>query len=140
MPHLLIASLDFTHQTSFKDAASAFLAERPLIWGWVSTYWQDFTSWLSQPHVLAILMAWWITFTLVITILMTLGFGPAGVLSGSLAAAFQSWMYGGFTPAAGIFATLTSVGMLGLAMPVFAVPAALIATLVSVITWLCVRG
>jgi hypothetical protein len=59
---------------------------------------------------------------------------------GSLAAAFQSWMYGGFTPAAGIFATLTSVGMLGLAMPVFAVPAALIATLVSVITWLCVRG
>merc|ERR1712230_92801 len=61
-----------------------------------------------------------------ITILMTMGFGPGGILSGSLAAAFQSWMYGGFTPAAGIFATLTSV-------------AVLIATLVAVITWLCVH-
>jgi len=84
-------------------------------------------------------MAWWITFTLMITILMTMGFGPGGILSGSLAAAFQSWMYGGFTPAAGIFATLTSVGMLGLATPIFTVVAVLIATLVAVITWLCVH-
>ncbi|KAG0647315.1 hypothetical protein D0Z07_6907 [Hyphodiscus hymeniophilus] len=69
-----------------------------------------------------------------------MGFGSGGVLSGSLAAAFQSWMYGGFTPAAGIFATLTSVGMLGFATPVFTAAAVLVATLVSAITWLCVRG
>jgi hypothetical protein len=49
-------------------------------------------------------------------------------------------MYGGFTPAAGIFATLTSVGMLGFATPIFTAVAVLIATLVAVITWLCVRG
>jgi hypothetical protein len=59
---------------------------------------------------------------------------------GSLAAAFQSWMYGGFTPAAGVFATLTSVGMLGFATPIFTAVAILIATFVAVITWLCVRG
>ena len=33
---------------------------------------------------------------------------------GSLAAGFQSFMYGGFTPAGGIFATLTSLAMLGI--------------------------
>jgi len=31
-------------------------------------------------------------------------------------------MYGGFTPAGGIFATFTSVAMLGFALPVYAVP------------------
>ena len=37
-----------------------------------------------------------------------------------MAAAFQAYMYGGFTPAAGVFATLTSLGMLGWANPLFA--------------------
>jgi hypothetical protein len=49
-------------------------------------------------------------------------------------------MYGGFTPAAGIFATLTSVGMLGFATPIFTGIAALTATLVAFLTWLFVRG
>ena len=40
-------------------------------------------------------------------------------------------MYGAFTPAGGIFATLTSVGMLGIAMPPFAALAVVIATLVA---------
>jgi len=52
-----------------------------------------------------------------------------------MAAAFQSWMYGGFTPAAGVFATLTSLGMLGLANPIFALISAVIATLGALLTW-----
>lgn len=44
-------------------------------------------------------------------------------------------MYGGFTPAAGLFATMMSVGMLGVATPVFAGVAAVTATFVSAITW-----
>ncbi|MBW0530549.1 hypothetical protein O181_070264 [Austropuccinia psidii MF-1] len=44
---------------------------------------------------------------------MWLGFGAAGIVAGSLAAAFQSAMYGAFTPAAGVFAVLTSLGMTG---------------------------
>jgi hypothetical protein len=44
-------------------------------------------------------------------------------------------MYGGFTPAAGIFATLTSVGMLGYAMPVYAAASAVTATFVAVLVW-----
>lgn len=48
--------------------------------------------------------------------------------TGSLAAAFQSFMYGGFTPAGGIFATLTSMAMLGTLMWIAAVFAVVLAT------------
>ena len=59
---------------------------------------------------------------------------------GTMAAAFQSYMYGGFTPAGGIFATLTSMAMLGTLMPPAAVFAALVATIVAVIVWACGVG
>lgn len=39
---------------------------------------------------------------------------------GSAAAAFQAWMYGGFTPASGFFATFTSLTMIGSFTPVIA--------------------
>lgn len=55
--------------------------------------------------------------------------------TGSAAAAFQSWAYGGFTPAGGIFATLTSMGMLGILNPLVAILASLIATAVAVLVW-----
>lgn len=54
---------------------------------------------------------------------------------GSLAAAFQSWMYGGFTPAGGIFATLTSMAMLGLLVPGVVILASLIALAVAITVW-----
>ena len=60
-----------------------------------------------------------------------------GVLydTGTLAAAFQSWAYGGFTPAGGVFATLTSWGMLGYLAPVQTVVATLVASAVAVGVW-----
>ena len=61
-------------------------------------------------------------------------------LKGSLAAAFQSYMYGGFTPAGGIFATLTSMAMLGILMPPAAIFAAFLATGVALIVWACKAG
>ncbi|PSN59009.1 hypothetical protein BS50DRAFT_509338 [Corynespora cassiicola Philippines] len=98
-------------------------------------HWSDLLEWLSQPHIIAIITAWWITFTLVATIVLCFGFGPSGVVAGSLAATFQSFMYGGFTPAGGIFATLTSMAMLGtLAWPV-AIFATLVATGVATGVW-----
>jgi hypothetical protein len=57
-----------------------------------------------------------------------------------MAAGFQSWMYGAFTPAGGVFATLTSLGMLGLAAPAFVLGAAAVATVVSVVVWACGAG
>ena len=54
---------------------------------------------------------------------------------GSLAAGFQAYMYGGFTPAGGIFATLTSMAMLGLLMPAVLVLARVLATGVAIIVW-----
>ena len=59
---------------------------------------------------------------------------------GTIAAAFQSWAYGGFTPAGGFFATLTSMGMLGILAPIEASAAAVTATLVTVIVWICGVG
>lgn len=41
-------------------------------------------------------------------------------------------MYGGFTPSGGLFATLTSAGMLGTIRPLYAIFAAVVAT---VIVW-----
>lgn len=54
---------------------------------------------------------------------------------GSLAAAFQSFMYGAFTPAGGIFATLTSMGMMGTIMLPVVIIAAMFATGAAVLVW-----
>ena len=61
----------------------------------------------------------------------------AKTLQGSLAAAFQAWAYGGFTPAGGIFATLTSLGAIGLLAPPVAAFGAGVATATTFIAWLC---
>jgi hypothetical protein len=56
---------------------------------------------------------------------------------GSFAAAFQGWAYGAFTPAAGLFATLTSLGMVGFLAPAVALFGAGVATAITFIAWLC---
>ncbi|RYP11179.1 hypothetical protein DL765_007866 [Monosporascus sp. GIB2] len=57
----------------------------------------------------------------------------------SLAAAFQSSMYGGFTSAGGLFATLTSLGMLGFLAPAVTVIAAAIAFSVALLPFLLIQ-
>lgn len=116
--------------------------------------------------MLVLIMTWWITFTVVLLLLCAVGFNPVGIgagmtfsadgittsmgfllgrmthsyTKGTLAAAFQSYMYGGFTPAGGIFATLTSLGMLGVLMPLEVGLASLSATAITVIVWACGVG
>ncbi|OCL09612.1 hypothetical protein AOQ84DRAFT_375681 [Glonium stellatum] len=107
---------------------------------YVHQHWSDFSGWLSQPHVLAVIIAWSVTFTIVVTLVMCLGFGRGGVIAGSLAAVCQSFMYGAFTPAGGIFATLTSMAMLGTLMPWGTLLAAIMATLVVVAMLLAGMG
>ena len=46
-------------------------------------------------------------------------------------------MYGGFTPAGGVFATLTSLGMLGWMIPVHTGVSAVFATAVALVVWAC---
>jgi hypothetical protein len=55
----------------------------------------------------------------------------------SLAAAFQGWAYGAFTPAGGILATLTSLGMVGFLAPAVALFGAGVATVTTFVAWLC---
>lgn len=54
---------------------------------------------------------------------------------GSAAAAFQSLMYGGFTPAGGIFATLTSMAMVGLLMPALLIFSSILSAIVAALVW-----
>ncbi|WQF87961.1 Putative IFI6/IFI27-like domain superfamily protein [Colletotrichum destructivum] len=102
---------------------------------WLHHLWSLFVDWISQPQVKIYIITWAITFTIVCIIILGLGFGPAGVGAGTLAAAFQSSMYSGFTPASGLFATLTSMGMLGIMMPWAVGIAGLVATLVTGTAW-----
>ncbi|CAF9912832.1 MAG: hypothetical protein ALECFALPRED_008318 [Alectoria fallacina] len=96
-------------------------------------------EYLKQPHVqklmLKLAISYFASFAIVFAFLAGIGFGPLGVGAGSLAAAFQSAVYGGFVPAGGLFATLTSMGMLGTLTPLFLGLAALIATAATTMLW-----
>ncbi|OTB01762.1 hypothetical protein M426DRAFT_14217 [Hypoxylon sp. CI-4A] len=104
-----------------------------------ASLWESFGQYISLPHVYWAIIAWAITFTVLVTLMLCAGFGPAGVIPGSLAAAFQSAMYGGFTPAGGIFATLTSLAMLGFFVPAITAIAALIALIPAGFTFYYVQ-
>jgi hypothetical protein len=66
------------------------------------------------------------------TVALTMADDPQG----SLAAAIQAWAYGAFTPAGGIFATLTSLGMVGILAPAVAAVGASVATVIVFVVWL----
>ncbi|KAI9765208.1 MAG: hypothetical protein M1840_007700 [Geoglossum simile] len=138
--NLLYGGLNFTHASSFSAGVQQFVTDRSAVGAWIGEHWEEFGAWLERPYVLAVVMAWWITFAVVMVITLSAGFGPSGIVAGSMAAGFQAWMYGAFTPAGGIFATLTSLGMLGLAAPAFVQGASAVATVVSVIVWACGAG
>ncbi|KAK1451086.1 hypothetical protein CCUS01_11264, partial [Colletotrichum cuscutae] len=78
---------------------------------------------------------WTTVYTVVSIAILASGLSPDGVGAGTLAAAFQSCMYGAFTPAGGLFASLTSMAMLGTLMPWAAVTSGVLATLVAGIVW-----
>ncbi|KAH7333653.1 hypothetical protein B0J17DRAFT_676322 [Rhizoctonia solani] len=98
--------------------------------------WTSFCGWVSQPHIRRrILIAAGVGVGVAILVpftIATLGFGPAGVTAGSVAAAWQSAAFGGFVTAGSMFATLQSLGMtagaiyLGLGMGGLAAAAAVI--------------
>lgn len=134
-----MAVLLFTTQNLFDgniwDTLRHYVAGISIEWPDLSDQWAKFSEWLSQPHVLAMIFAWWITFTIVCTIIMSLGFGPIGIIPGTAAAAFQAFMYGGFTPAGGLFATLTSMAMVGTLMPAVLLISSFVASLVAAMVW-----
>ncbi|KAF8602221.1 hypothetical protein BDV93DRAFT_218155 [Ceratobasidium sp. AG-I] len=102
---------------------------------WISKHWKEFSEFLVQPHVRNVLIVWFIVFWIALFIPLTLGFGPKGVLAGSGAAWFQSAIYGAFTPAGGVFAVLTSIGMMGIAYPPAVILAVVLASGAAAIAW-----
>ncbi|KAF7198387.1 hypothetical protein HII31_00126 [Pseudocercospora fuligena] len=137
---LILPNIDFIHQETFSSGFNKFVADRSIVWNLIVENWSSFLAWLTLPHVYSVIIAWAITFTVVAFLLLSLGFGPGGIIAGSAAAAFQSWAYGGFTPAGGIFATLTSLAMLGYLVPPVALCASVLATIVAVTVWACSVG
>ena len=62
------------------------------------------------------------------------------IKSGTAATLFQSVFYGAFTPAAGIFATLTSIAMTGRLLWPAVVFAAVLATIIAAVVWVAGTG
>ncbi|CAK3991497.1 ifi-6-16 domain-containing [Lecanosticta acicola] len=90
---ILVAGLNFTSQPDFSSAFAEFAADRNPILDFITRYWSvvldwistasaDCVQWVLQPHVYAVIIAWAVTFTIIITIILTLGFGPVGVGAG----------------------------------------------------------
>lgn len=100
-----MAVLLFTAQNPFEgnmwDTLRQYVAGISIAWPNLSEKWAEFSDWLAQPRksasfghqspvqliypspdILAIIFAWWITFTIVCTIIMSLGFGPVGIIPG----------------------------------------------------------
>ncbi|TFK47699.1 hypothetical protein OE88DRAFT_1665270 [Heliocybe sulcata] len=63
--------------------------------------------------------------SIIMGVVRLLGFGPLGVVAGSVAAAVQSAVYGAFIPAGSLFAAMQSAGALGVAPLVLTVGASL---------------
>ncbi|KAI6580598.1 hypothetical protein MCOR06_009499 [Pyricularia oryzae] len=131
MPSLTLITdrlIDGSHDFSFSSIWA-------VAWGFLVHAWTIIRDFVFQPNVWPIILTWIITFTVIMLVFSVVGFGPRGVIAGTLAAAFQSWMYGGFTPAGGLFAVFTSMGMLGILMPAAALLAALVACGLAAVVW-----
>jgi hypothetical protein len=105
--HPLLGSWNGTQASSLGGAANNFIAYGSFVWTWIAAHWELFISWLEQPRrfsimtfrsrltcgladILAIILAWWVTFTVIITVLLTFGgFGHGGIIAGKFAYAFS---------------------------------------------------
>ncbi|KAG8743860.1 hypothetical protein FRC10_011328 [Ceratobasidium sp. 414] len=94
------------------------------------------SNWVSQPRIRRkLLIGLGVAAAILVLVplgVATAGFGPAGIIAGSVAAGLQSALYGGLVPAGGLFAGLTSVAMTGVVMEMVAVPAAVAGVVGSV--------
>ncbi|EFQ96694.1 hypothetical protein MGYG_08618 [Nannizzia gypsea CBS 118893] len=87
---LIVAGFNFTRAETFGTAVYRFVADRSLVvygidkFAWCQSQWcTSILEWLLRPDVLAVITAWWITFAIITTLLLTIGFGPAGIGLGS---------------------------------------------------------
>jgi len=137
VPYLVLASWKVVGASGTTAGLNEFSGQSDPVWDFVLSHASGFAKWTAQPQTLVLITVWWVTFTIIVTFVLCLGFGPSGVIPGSLAAALQGWAYGAFTPAGGIFATLTSLGMVGFLAPAVALFSAGVATATAFVTWLC---
>ncbi|KAF8708099.1 Interferon-induced 6-16 family, partial [Rhizoctonia solani] len=130
----VFASIGAFFATSWQYVGASEVSKEH-IWEWFTASWQSLSEFLLRPDARSAIIVWFVVFWICVLIPLALGFGPVGVIGGSLAAWFQSVIYGAFTPAGGFFAVMTSVGMMGVACPPVAVPSMIIASLAAWITW-----
>ncbi|CCO30172.1 hypothetical protein BN14_04196 [Rhizoctonia solani AG-1 IB] len=100
----LFASVGALFVTSWQYIGAGEVNKEHL-WEWFTTSWQSLSEFLLRPDIRNALVVWFVVFWICMLIPLAFGFGPAGVIGGSLAAWFQSVVYGAFTPAGGLFAT-----------------------------------
>ncbi len=104
MIHLFYGGFNFTETNSIDAGIGKFVHDRSLflqIWSWASDQGNNVLEWLKQPReqlskwieqnerlltrpadVLALIMAWWITFMIVLLLLFALSFNPIDIGAG----------------------------------------------------------
>ena len=94
------------HGSKVPTGPHMLLTERSLVGDYVSSHASSFINWVSQPRrslqncthdsrvlvcnrttnqhldILLLITVWWITFTVVVTVGLCLGFGPSGIIAG----------------------------------------------------------
>ena len=110
-------------ESAYKSVANGLAYAREQATGYVRAarnmarrYWRRFCAWVSQPHIIFALKI--IGIIILVTLLVvfcvyTFGFGPAGIVAGSAAAATQSALFGASVTAGSWFSIMTSLGMTG---------------------------
>lgn len=108
--YLLYAGFNCTGTPGITGCIGHLIHDRSLIsqaWAWFTAHGHGFWEWLHQPctmttaysiveaelmsklDVLAVIFAWSITFTVIITVALGIGFGPRGVGAGRRSALFH---------------------------------------------------
>ncbi|KAB5593742.1 hypothetical protein CTheo_2822 [Ceratobasidium theobromae] len=95
----------------------------------IQGYWDVINTDNMTPRAASLTRAWLMTFCVSLYVpMMFFRRGPRGAMKGGIAAFVQSTLYGGFTPAGSIFATMTTVATLGRESPIAIASAAAIAS------------
>ena len=48
--NILVGGLNFTHAHSFPAGLNDFIADRNVVWNFLTTHWADFIEWIAQPR------------------------------------------------------------------------------------------
>ncbi|KAF8761381.1 Interferon-induced 6-16 family [Rhizoctonia solani] len=111
----VFASIGAFFATSWQYVGASEVSKEH-IWEWFTASWQSLSEFLLRPDARNAIIVWFVVFWICVLIPLALGFGPVGVIGGSLAAWFQS-VFMELSLRGGFFAVMTSCWDDGCCLP-----------------------